>query len=52
MGLGKLQANFELCNSALKGNQKKAHREVQRYFKENAFDVPAKIRPIADCRCL
>lgn len=33
---------------ALKGNQKKAHREVQRYFKENAFDVPAKIRPIAD----
>ena len=33
---------------ALKGNQKKAHRDVQRYFKENAFDVSAKMRPIAD----
>ncbi len=33
---------------ALKGNQKKAHRDVQRYFKENAFDVAAEMRPIAD----
>ncbi|WP_244266860.1 ISAs1 family transposase [Polycladidibacter stylochi] len=33
---------------ALKGNQKKAYREVQGYFKQNAFDVPANMRAIAD----